>query len=318
MFKYDVLCVGSATVDHFLTIKEPFSSLRLGDKIIVKDSEYHTGGGAGNSAAALAKMGLKVKTLTKLGNDHHAEFILKELKQLKIKNICKHRSNKSTDFSTLIHSLQEKDRVILVHKGASAELNKADFSKRKLRAHWIYLATLWGKSFSVAEELADYAREKNKKMLFNPSLYLAEKGIPYLKKVLRATTCLVLNKEEAQALLKVKKSSTEMINLLQRLGPKIVIITDGPRKLYAGNGADKYSLNPPDISVVHTAGAGDAFTSGFLAGIIKKKSFADALCLGQANSSSVIQMIGTKSGLLSEKEALMFIKKYKIVARKLQ
>ena len=53
---------------------------------------------------------------------------------------------------------------------------------------------------------------------------------------------------------------------------------------------------------MQTAGAGDAFTAGFLAGIIKKNNFTDALRLGQANSTSIIQHIGAKGKLLNEKE----------------
>ncbi|HLC52345.1 MAG TPA: hypothetical protein VJI98_03835, partial [Candidatus Nanoarchaeia archaeon] len=52
--------------------------------------------------------------------------------------------------------------------------------------------------------------------------------------------------------------------------------------------------------------------SGFLAGIIKKYSFEDALRLGQVNSSSVIQYVGTKNKLLTEKEAKEAIRKHRI------
>ena len=63
MFKYDVLCVGSATVDNFLTTEKSLKSIKLGDKVLVKGSEVHSGGGATNSAASLAKFGLKVMVL---------------------------------------------------------------------------------------------------------------------------------------------------------------------------------------------------------------------------------------------------------------
>ncbi|PIZ51154.1 hypothetical protein COY27_04600, partial [Candidatus Woesearchaeota archaeon CG_4_10_14_0_2_um_filter_33_13] len=78
--RYDVLCIGSAVVDHFLTIQERMEDVRLGDKILVKHVEVHSGGGATNSAAALSKLGLKVKMLTKMGQDKEADFIVKEMK----------------------------------------------------------------------------------------------------------------------------------------------------------------------------------------------------------------------------------------------
>ncbi len=323
MPRFDVVCIGSATVDNFLTLKQKFSSIKSGDKVLVNSLERHSGGGATNSAAALSKMGLKVKILTKLGNDHDAEFVLKELKDYKIKNICRKSSKKNTDFATLLASNKEKDRIILVHKGASRDLVFSDFKKLQLRAKWIYLASLMGKSFSVAKDVANYAKKKKIKLLFNPSLYLAKKGKNFLKPILQATKILVLNKEEAQALLNNKTNSFKTLLFgLSKLGPEIVVITDGSKKLYAIDGRNihsknMYSLQPPKVKIIHTAGSGDAFTAGFLSGIIKRYYFDDCLKIGQANASSVIQHIGTKNKLLNEREAKQMIDKHKIKVDKI-
>lgn len=309
----DVLTIGSATVDHFLTIEQSFSSMKAGDKILVTHQETHSGGGATNAAAALAKLGLKVKTLTKLGNDHDAEFILRELKQYGVENLCSKRSKHHTDSATLISSRQDKNRVIFVFKEASRDLSLADCEITTLNTKWIYLGSLMGKSLGVAKKIVQEAKRKNISILFNPSLYLAQKGKGYLKQILSATTILVLNKEEAQALLGTRNK--EMILLLQNLqktGPQIVIITDGKKRMYALDGKTMYSLLPPTVRIVDTAGAGDAFTAGFLAGMIKKYSFEDSLRLGQVNASSVIQHIGCKNKLLTEEEARKLMGKFKI------
>ncbi len=312
MFKSDVLCVGSATLDTFLTIESALSSLKLGDKVLVQSIEKHSGGGATNSAAALSKLGLKVKVLTKLGNDHDADFIIKELKKYKVKKVCLHQSKKSTDAATIISSLQEKDRIIFVHKGASADLSVTDFKKSVLNADWIYLASLMGKSFHVANYIIKNKPERTK-ILFNPSLYLAQKGKRSLRVILNATEILVLNKEEAQAVLKTNSTDFKfLLKGLQRCGPKTVIITNGSKKMQAITENHIYTLTPPDVKIVNTAGAGDAFTAGFLAGIIKKYSVEDALQLGQVNATSIIQHIGAKNKLLTESEAQNLIKKYKI------
>src|SRR3989344_959618 len=287
MSKYDVLTVGSATVDTFLTVEQPFSSLKLGDKALVKSVDKRSGGGATNSAAAIAKLGLKVKTLTKLGDDHDAVLILAELKALGIENICHSKSKQQTDLATIISSTKEKDRIILVHKGASTDLSAKDFHSSQINHSWIYLATLTGKSLQVAYEIAELARKKGIKLLFNPSLYLAQQGKKKLSKILQNTAALVLNKEEAQALLKTSSNNVgHLLQGLQHCGPKIVIVTDGKRGLYTLQNHIMYSLTKtPKVKVVHTTGAGDAFTSGFLTGLIKKYPFEDSLRLGQVNAS---------------------------------
>jgi len=314
MSRYDVLCVGSATVDTFLTIEQPFSSLKLGDKVLVKSVDKRSGGGATNAASALSKLGLKVKTATKVGDDDDGNFILKELKTDQIENICRIRSRQQTDLATVISSTKERDRIILVHKGASTDLSAQDLQSSKINCSWIYLATLTGKSQQTAFEIATIAKKKDINLLFNPSLYLAQKGKKQLSPILHNTAALVLNKEEAQALLKTSSSNFEyLLKELQKCGPQIVIVTDGRKGLYALYKRTMYSLTKtPDVKIVHTAGAGDAFTSGFLAGLIKNYSFDDALRLGQVNASSVIQHVGAKVGQLTENEAKTMMKKYNI------
>lgn len=317
MTTLDVLTIGSATVDHFLTIEQSFSSINPGDKILVTRQETHSGGGATNAAAALAKLGLKVKTLTKLGNDHDAEFILRELKQYGVESICQKRSKHHTDSATLISSQKDKNRVIFVFKEASRDLSLADCEIAALNTQWIYLGSLMGKSFSAAQSIVQRAKQQNISILFNPSLYLAQKGKNYLKSILRATTILVLNKEEAQAVLKTKiENFPFLLQQLQKTGPNIVVITDGRKKLYSLSDKTISSLFPPPVKIVDTAGAGDAFTAGFLAGMIKKYSFDDALRLGQVNASAVIQQIGCKNRLLTEKEGRTMMREYGIKVTK--
>lgn len=313
LFRSDVLCVGSATLDQFLTVDVPLNKIRLGDKVLVKEIETHSGGGASNAAISLSKFGLKVRILTKLGQDHAGEFIIKELQQHHVKNICFHHSRKPTDSASIIDYKKDGDRVIYVHKGASEDLTEEDFNCSDLKTKWIYMATLMGNSFRTAKKIVKYAKDKNVPLLFNPSLYLAEKGKIYLKPVLESTEILVLNWEEALALLgKHYGNPKEILVGLQELGPKIIIVTNGKNKMYAVNNNDFYSLLPPSIKVVHTAGAGDSFTAAFLAAHIKGYPFQECLKMGQANASSVIQAIGVKHRLLNEAEARNLIKRYNI------
>lgn len=306
----DVITIGSATVDHFMTIEQPFSSIKAGDKILIKNAHTYSGGSASNAAAALSMLGLKVKMLAKLGKDHDADFIIQEMKKYHVENICLYRSKHHTDFSTIMSSTKEKDRIIYTFKEASRDLELADFNKKELTANWLYVGSLMGKSFETMEEMIPLMKNP---ILFNPSLYLAQKGKYYLKSILDATKILVLNLEEAQAVLKTSSMNIELLlTRLYNTGPKIVIITNGEKRLHALFNRTIYSLQPPKVKVIHTAGAGDAFTAGFLAGVIKKYSFEDALRLGQVNASSVIQHIGCKNKLLNEKEAKKWMKKYGI------
>ncbi|MFZ2199795.1 MAG: PfkB family carbohydrate kinase, partial [Microgenomates group bacterium] len=50
--------------------------------------------------------------------------------------------------------------------------------------------------------------------------------------------------------------------------------------------------------VVDTTGAGDAFASGMVAGVLYGKSYDQAVSWGVKNATSVLKYIGAKRGLL--------------------
>lgn len=313
---FDVICVGSATIDHFLTVHQKIKSITYGSKILIKKFETHTGGGGSNSAVALSKLNLKTAYLGKLGNDNNATTIETEFKQHKIKILNKNKSKLHTDEAFILNSEQERDRIIYVHKGSSEDLKTKDIPKT-LSTKWFYLGTLVGKSFPLLIRLSKYAKKNNIKILFNPSAYLAKQGLRRLKPILKNTNILILNKEEAKLLLKTNSNDIKLLlNKLKKQIKDTIIITNGPQTLYALNQNIIYSSQPPKIKVVHTAGSGDAFNSGFLAGTIKEYPFEESVKLGQANAASVIQYFGTKNKLLTEKEAKKSIKKLKIAAKK--
>ncbi|HLC90893.1 MAG TPA: carbohydrate kinase family protein [Candidatus Nanoarchaeia archaeon] len=306
--RYDVLCIGSATVDRFFTITQPLQSVEIGDKILAKSLEIYTGGGATNSAVALAKLGLKVKVLTKLGNDHEAGFIFDELKRNHVTAICHCLAKGKTDVSAIISSLQGKDRIIYNYKDASRKVGLCSCKKAGFDVEWIYLASLVGKSFQAVQHFVLQAKRKKIKLLFNPSLYLAQRGKAFLQPLLSVTDILILNKKEAQTLLNRSVSQQQLLKELHHLGPKTVVITDGEKKVYAWHEGKMHTLLPKKTKVVQTTGAGDAFSSSLLAGISKGYSFADALHLGYINAASVIKYVGTKNGLLTEAQAMKAMK----------
>mgnify|MGYP001603413964 FL=1 len=170
-------------------------------------------------------------------------------------------------------------------------------------------------SFETAKEIVKYAKKNNIKWAFNPSQYLAEKGIKALKEFIYGCDLLVLNKEEAEALVGSWEMGVWSIDhLLEKLKKyaKIVVITDGPRNVHASDGVRKYSLYPTKTKIVETTGAGDAFASGVLAGLQLKNNLEFALRFGYSESESVIQHIGAKNKLLTLNEALKLIKKRKV------
>ena len=309
---YDVITFGSALVDTFVytgmhelkSKGKKFIAYNIGEKFLITETEQFTGGGGSNTAVSFARLGLKTGIITKLGNDSVGEVVLKELKKEKIDFLGKKIKGKSA-FSVVLDSF-ERDRTILTYKAITNNIGMNDLKLKPTK--WLYFSSLMGRSHQTQEKLARIARKKNIKVAYNPSSYQTAKGRNYLKTMLRYTSLLVFNMEEAKMISKKKKVSEILIDL-HSLGPETICITDGKNAVYVYNDNKFYKAKPNKMKVLERTGAGDAFASGFVAGIIKCKTVEDAIKLGITNSESVIQYRGAKNKLLKYNEALKILKK---------
>ena len=311
---YDVITVGSATVDvfaktHFselIKIIDPKGETDLlafpsGTKILIDDLEFTTGGSGTNTSVAFSRLGHKAAFLGKLGQGTNSDFIHKNLVKEKIHLLCAHGKG-NAGYSIILDTL-DHDRTILAYKGINDELKIKDVPFKKLKTKWFYFGAMMNESFNTLEKLAEFAQKKKIKIAFNPSTYLAEKGKSYLKNILSRTELLVLNKEEA-CLLVGHDGMEGLLFKLKGLGPRIVVITDGKQALYVMDEHHIYSAFPPPVKIVDATGAGDAFAASFLSGILRKNDVEFAIKLGVANAQSVVKYFGAKNILLSYKEAL--------------
>ncbi len=319
---YDVITVGSATLDVFaktrfselIKIIDPKGETDLlafpsGSKILIDELEFTTGGGGTNTAVALSRLGHKVAFLGKLGTGTNSDFIQKDLKKEKIELLCAYGKGLS-GYSVILDTL-EHDRTILTYKGINDELSYKELPHKKLKAKWFYFSAMMNESFHTLERLAEFAQQNKIKVAFNPSIYLAEKGSNHLRNVLSRTELLVLNKEEA-CLLVGREPMEGLLFKLRSLGPKTVVITDGKHELFLIQNDYIYSAKPSDVKIVDTTGAGDAFASSFLSGMIRKNNIEFAIRLGVANAQSVVAHYGAKNILLTYKDAMKELKKLRI------
>ena len=315
----DVITIGSASVDVFISSKSKSIELLrhnkhedvcmpVGEKILIDYMHQDTGGAGTNTAVAFSRLGFKTAWLGKISSDMNSRHILEQMKKEKVQFIGKTERGESAGFSIIIIGI-EKDRTILSYKGINDHLTAKDVDFEKLKAKWIYMGSMLGKSFETCEKIAEFAKRKRTSIAFNPSIYLAQKGVKGLHKILSACKLIVLNKEEAKA---ITGKKTENINtLLKELQQHVLlaVITDGAKGAYAYDGSKKYTLHPCQVKVVETTGAGDSFASGFLAGMMLRNDIEYALQMGYAEASAVIQHVGAKEKLLTRKEAESLIKR---------
>jgi 2-dehydro-3-deoxygluconokinase len=102
----------------------------------------------------------------------------------------------------------------------------------------------------------------------------------------------------------------ELLDGLEKFGPKTVIITDGPRGAYMKYENSYFNMPVyPDIAPPYErTGAGDAFFSAFIAYMAKGYDATEAIKRAPINSMNVVQHIGAQEGLLSFEKIEEYIK----------
>jgi ribokinase len=315
---YDVITMGSATVDVFAktdseligiktsTSERELIAYPLGSKIIINDLQFMIGGGGTNTAVSFSRLGLKTAYLGCIGNDVNGQKIL-ELLQEEHVDFIGTGIDAQSNYSIILDSIED-DRTILIYRDASDKLQYSMIDLKRLQTRWIYSSSLMGESFKTLDQIATYAQKNTIKFALNLSSYLAKKGVEPLRGVLAKTSVLVLNCEEAQLL--VGTGTTDhLLTSLSQYGPDIVVVTHGKHGVSALIDDNVFVAEAKEVSIKETTGAGDAFGSGFVAGLILDRDPKFCLSLGMNNAESVIQNYGAKNILLTRDEAFALVEK---------
>ncbi len=320
----DCITVGSATIDAFLTIHHANIHCRLnekdcelcvkyGEKIQLDACEFLLGGNACNVAVGLRRVGFTTAVVVEIGDDEFGKKIKRTLIE----------DDVDTSFVTVGHA-PSSFAVAINFKGERTLfvehiLRKHDFSYFSFgstKSKWMYLTSLGNEWKHAYNNALSFVKEHDIRLAFNPgTVQIAEDGdtlTPFLKQ----TEVLFLNREEAMKMVTSNKQQAisnkekeyeenmgKLLTALQKMGAKTVVITDGEKGSFALNtDGNMYACPILDAPVVEKTGAGDAFASGFLAGILAGCDVPTCMQWGTVNAASVIGKVGAQPGLLSREE----------------
>src|SRR5206468_886548 len=149
------------------------------------------------------------------------------------------------------------------------------------------------------------------KLAFQPGTFQIEAGTKRLKKIYEHSEILAVNREEATTISNGDHHDiNDLFDKLHELGPKIVMISDGHAGAYASDGERRYKMPiyPDPKPPFERTGAGDAFTSTFVAALAKGADVQSALLWAPINSMSVVQKVGAQAGLLNQKQVDKYLR----------
>lgn len=313
MNKIDVLAVGDIVTDAFIKLFDdkaevyeneqgmrlamPFGTKVPFDHAVVLEAV----GNASNAAVSFARLGLKSGLVANVGGDVYGRDMINAL----------HKNGVDTRFVRINPDKISNYHYVLWYKDERTILIKHEEYEYHWQAprpnempSWIYFSSISKNAMPFHDDLSDWLElNPGVKLAFQPGTFQIEAGSERLARLYQRSEILFLNREEAAAVGGGNPDDMhDLFNKLHELGPKIVVITDGPDGSYASDSEGRFRMpNYPDPKPPYErTGAGDAFASTFVAALIKGSNLAGALQWAPINSMNVVQNVGAQTGLLSE------------------
>jgi Sugar kinases, ribokinase family len=313
----DIISIGDAALDTFLKLQDALVAhikgrkidqlcMNFGDKIPVKTMNQRMAGNALNNAVGSARLGMKAAFYSVIGNDETGEQIEKRMKHEGVSTKYLHiQKGSSTNYSVVLNF--QGDRTILQYSYPRIYSLPNDLEP----ARWIYYTAVGKNHAALEKQIVKYARKNHTKIAFNPGTSHIKLGVAKMKDILRHTEILFVNKEESELMVGDSTDIPGLLYRLHELGPHLAVITDGKNGAYASNSVNTYYLPVFPAKVVEVTGAGDAFATGFLAGLFYGLSVPEAMLWGTANSAGVIGKVGPQEGLLTRPGLAKILRTYK-------
>lgn len=324
-----IICIGSSTKDVFFPINdgeiretpEDLESQRkitfeLGAKYQVSEGRHESVGGcAANVACGLARLGLKSYCYTRTGDDQSGAWIKKELEKNGVNlDLVQTGKNHRSDLSAIVSHIPSGERIVFSDRDSNEKLEINEAEIKKVGAECIFVSSLngngeesWDKKLDKILKLA--AQEKMK-LIFNPGQKNLKSNPQKIIETIGQAEVLMVNKDEAIEIVdKLNGFSEELLNKeefltgkLKEMGVKVVALTDGQRGAWGFDGKELVHVGVNNEKIIDSLGAGDAFSSGFMAAYIKGKDLQTCVQWGANNGGSVVMFYGATEGLLSEEK----------------
>ena len=322
MVTADITSIGGASFDVFIRAPHAtgydaagkyFLQFPLGAKVKVESVIQGCGGGAANTSVGFARLKMHARFCGVIGDDEWGQEIQKTLGCEGVATDAAIVVEKETSsFSIILVDGASGERTILYSPNVNAHMHKAIFAKEILRkSHWLFLNHLADVSANIIDDCLELVTQtEGLHFAWNPGGSQIQKGMgaPVTSALLPHTDILFLNAEEA-ALFTGEPLKGDRVHAVTsalrkgiQAGVKIFCITDAENGAYLCDGKEVHRALPPLTTIVDTTGAGDAFAVGVTWGVFTGLSLPDALQAGMLNAASVIGVVGTQPGLLSESE----------------
>ena len=271
----DVVVVGSVNLD---LVVEVDAVPVPGETVIGGDLSRIPGGKGANQAVASARLGRRTAMIGRVGDDDPGSVLRMALQSAGIDTTGLLTTSGVPSGAALIAVGVDGENAIVVSRGANGRLSASDV---RSRSRWLGSAAAVLMQLEVPlDAVAAAAHCSRGIVVLNPA---PAPDAPLPEDLLARVDVLVPNRAELAKLTGCAApaarggiSGRTAVRLARGLAAKAVVVTLGADGAVAVTAADAVHAPAPDVDVVDTTGAGDAFCAALADSLIRGSSLADA------------------------------------------
>lgn len=284
-----------------------------GRLVLVEEMSLHTGGCAVNTATALARLGMPVEVIGKVGTDPFGDFLLNTLmeRNIGVQGVLR---DKSTGTSvTMVMVDPDGERRFVHYIGANAMLTIEDVDMNLLRGksilHIAGSLVLPGLDGESTAELLRSARAEGLVTFLDTVWDDTGRWMELMKPCLQYIDYFVPSLPEAQEITQLE-DPIEVARSLINAAVGTVALKMGAEGCLVMNKDGEIIRYPAfPVKVVDATGAGDAFAAGFIAGVWNGWNLEKTALFANAVGAMCVTGLGASGGVNSMEDTQDFINK---------
>jgi len=268
--------------------------------------ERSLGGAESNLAIALARLGLRPRWISRLGDDPFGRYTRATLEREGVIVDAPLDTGAPTAVFFKERIAQGPRRVYYYRRGSAAsrmeptDLTPAQFAGARLLHLTGITPALSDGCAATVDHAITLARAAGARVCVDPNVRPQlwpepAAGVAALH-ALMARADLVLLGDEDAAYLFPGLSETAILGAVRALGPRVVVLKLGARGARAMVEGEDASVAPYPVAVVDSVGAGDGFDAGFIVGLLRGDPLSRCLALGARVGAASVATTGDWEG----------------------
>jgi len=281
--KFDVVVVGSANLDHLIRVQ---GFPQPGETVTADDHVTALGGKGANQALAAARCGARVAFVGSVGSDDAGAQVVSLLNDDSVDTSRVETANAPTG-RAFVNVDQAGMNHIVVAPGANARLRPPE----QLPDAAVLLVQLESPAAAVRSAMRSFRGI----VVLNPAPSRLASGLINLADVLVPNAVELADLANAGYVPVTAADALVLVRQVAHAGP--VVVTLGAQGALVVVGVDSWHVAAPDVDVIDTTGAGDAFCGAFATRLAVGDAILDAARWGVAAGSAAVTKPGAGSAM---------------------